>query len=276
MQVGMALTPNSLARRKSGVQIPSPPPPNQQVRASSASSGRRSLHVAAALRPRAQVPVQPGRLSGTTRLGPGPPMMTTEGSRRFQPELRVARQAGLEGHCGSGRWSSRSRDTAGRPGPGPPGRAVARRTRRAPRVTGADTADAERPDTDTGRRTSTPGHWTPNAWTSRARTLDGHTGHRTPDTGHVDTTDYADRVPRHGWHPDRHPGSPRPADCPLGRGTVDLWTAPAALGNDDRSARVGYLPARDYLPRHHAPARSLRRPGRASAHCSPPMISGQA
>jgi hypothetical protein len=59
----------SLVRRKPGVQIPSPPPQNQQVRASSASSGRRSLHVAAALRPRAQVPVQPGRLSATTRLG---------------------------------------------------------------------------------------------------------------------------------------------------------------------------------------------------------------
>jgi hypothetical protein len=27
--VGMALTPNSLARRKPGVQIPSPPPPQQ-------------------------------------------------------------------------------------------------------------------------------------------------------------------------------------------------------------------------------------------------------
>ena len=43
----------SLARRKPGVQIPSPPPPNQQVRASPASSGRRSLQFAAALRPRA-------------------------------------------------------------------------------------------------------------------------------------------------------------------------------------------------------------------------------
>ena len=65
MQVGMALTPNSLARRKPGVQIPSPPPPNQQVRASPASSGRRSLHVAAALRPQAQVTVQPkGSLRG--------------------------------------------------------------------------------------------------------------------------------------------------------------------------------------------------------------------
>jgi hypothetical protein len=28
---------------------------------------------------------------------------------------------------------------------------------------------------------------------------------------------------------------------------VDLWTAPAALGNDDGSATVKYLPARDYL-----------------------------
>ena len=28
MQVRMALTPNSLARRRPGVQIPSPPPPN--------------------------------------------------------------------------------------------------------------------------------------------------------------------------------------------------------------------------------------------------------
>src|SRR5215208_2050462 len=63
MQVGMALTPNSLARRKPGVQIPSPPPPTLQVRASPASSRRCSLHLAAALRPQAQVPAQPGRLS---------------------------------------------------------------------------------------------------------------------------------------------------------------------------------------------------------------------
>jgi hypothetical protein len=47
----MALSPISLARRKSGVQIPSPPPLKRQVRASSASRWRRSLHVAAALRP---------------------------------------------------------------------------------------------------------------------------------------------------------------------------------------------------------------------------------
>jgi hypothetical protein len=52
MQVGMALTPNSLARRKPGVQIPSPPPHNPQVRASPASSRRRSPHSGAALGPR--------------------------------------------------------------------------------------------------------------------------------------------------------------------------------------------------------------------------------
>jgi len=38
-----------------GVQIPSPPPLNRQVRASPTSSRRRSLHVAAAPRPQAQV-----------------------------------------------------------------------------------------------------------------------------------------------------------------------------------------------------------------------------
>src|SRR5215203_5703173 len=52
MQVGMALTPNSLARRKPGVQIPSPPPPTLQVRASPALSGLRSPHAGAALGPR--------------------------------------------------------------------------------------------------------------------------------------------------------------------------------------------------------------------------------
>jgi hypothetical protein len=47
-----AVGPSSLARRKPGVQIPSPPPPNQQVRASPASSRRRSPHAGAALGPR--------------------------------------------------------------------------------------------------------------------------------------------------------------------------------------------------------------------------------
>jgi hypothetical protein len=67
----MALSPNSLARRKPGVQIPSPPPPTSQVRASSASSGRRSLHVAAALRPQPQVTVQPKGSQRPANPGPG-------------------------------------------------------------------------------------------------------------------------------------------------------------------------------------------------------------
>jgi hypothetical protein len=193
-------------------------------------------------------------------------MMTTEGSRRFQPELRVARQAGLEGHCGSGRWSSRSRDTAGRPGPGPPGRAVARRTRRAPRVTGADTADAERPDTDTGRRTSTPGHWTPNAWTSRARTLDGHTGRRTPDAWTRPTT-RTGRLGTAGIRTDildHH-------DQRTARWDAEPWTCGRRLRRSaTMTARRGWVSASARLPTAlPAPARSLRRPGRASAHCSP-------
>jgi hypothetical protein len=59
MQVRMALSSNSLARRKSGVQIPSPPPPTLQVRASPASRRRRPLHIAAAARPQAEATGQP-------------------------------------------------------------------------------------------------------------------------------------------------------------------------------------------------------------------------
>jgi hypothetical protein len=50
------------------------------------SSLARSLHVAAALGPQAQVAVQLGRRSALRRPGPGPPTMTTERSRRLQPE----------------------------------------------------------------------------------------------------------------------------------------------------------------------------------------------
>jgi hypothetical protein len=46
-------------------------PKTPQVRASSASSGWRLLHVAAAPRPQAHVAVQPGRLFETRRLGLG-------------------------------------------------------------------------------------------------------------------------------------------------------------------------------------------------------------
>jgi hypothetical protein len=176
--------------------------------------------------------------------------MTTERSRRLQSELRVrgdARQSGLESHAGSGRWSSRSRrrQNGQTRGP-PPGRVAARRTdalhEKAPVQTQRTrTRNARTPMPDTGRPHLDIGQ--------RTR---GHRGHWTvtPDTGRVDPTEHTDRAPRLGRHPDRHPGPPRPPDRPLGRRTVDLWTAPAARGNDDGSATVRYLPARDYLPHY--------------------------
>jgi len=160
--------------------------------------------------------------------------------------------------------------------PGPSGRVAARCTDALHEVTSADTAD-----TDANARTPDPGtpgrphpgigqrmRWTP------ARTPDGH-----PDTGHrtrvrVDATEYLDRPPRHdgtgqtSWTTTTtrlHTGPPN-------RGPVDGAWAP---GNDEGSATVRYLPARDYLQHYQVPARSLRRPSRALAHCSPRKISGR-
>jgi hypothetical protein len=211
--VGTAVSRRLLARRKPGVQIPSPPPPNQQVRASPASSRRRSLQVA----------VQPGRPSEITRLGPGPPTTTTERSRRLQPELRVrcdARQSGPEATLAQAAGRAvRGCGRTARPGPllavGRP--AAPTRSTRSPMQT-QRTRDAERADTDAGTGRPHPdigqrtrghrmrghctvaGHWTPNAWT-RPR----------PRTGR----------PRHGRHPDRHRG---PHDHPTARWDAQPWT----------------------------------------------------
>ena len=133
-------------------------------------------------------------------------------------------------------------------------------------------ADAERADTDAGHRTSTPGHWTADAWTSHTRTLDGQTRHRTLDTGRVEL-----RVRGQGdldtkGIPDRLPGRSRLPGCPLGRRTVDLWSAPSALGD-------GEVPASARLPTALPGACSVApsaKPSRALAHCSPSMISGRA
>jgi len=180
MQVGMALTPNSLARRKPGVQIPSPPPPTSQVRASSASSWRRSPLVAAAPRPQAQVAVQLGRLAATRRLGPGPSTVTTERGRRLQPELRIrcdARQSGPEVTLAHADGQGTRRDGQTRPS-WPCG---CRPTDALHEVTGADTADADAERADTDPRDTGRPHRTVDSgsWTSHARTLDVH-----PDTGH--------------------------------------------------------------------------------------------
>jgi hypothetical protein len=82
-----------LARRKPGVQIPSPPPPYPQVRAPSAWSGRRSLHVAAASRPQPQGVVQLGRASSDRLRHRGPDTMTTERSHYLAAHLARHRRA---------------------------------------------------------------------------------------------------------------------------------------------------------------------------------------
>jgi hypothetical protein len=172
-----------LARRKPGVQIPSPPPPNPagqsvaSLEQAALTAGRGRAAAARASRS----PARKALRDQATRLGPL--TMTTERGRRLQSELRVrcgARQSGREATLAraDGRAVRGYRRSAN---PGPPGRVAARRSDALHDVTGADTADAERADTDAGHRTSTPGQWTADAWTSHARTLDGHTGHRTPD-----------------------------------------------------------------------------------------------
>jgi hypothetical protein len=195
--------------------------------------------------------------------------VTTERGRRLQPELVRcdARQSGPEATLAhaDGR-AVRGHGGTARPGPSWP--CGCRRTDALHEVTGADTADAnaERADTDPGTPDVHTGQWT----ADRGHHMRGHwTFTRTPDTGRVDATEYSDRATSTRQAPDRYPGPPRPPDRPLGRRTVDLWTAPAALGNDDGSATMRYLPARDYLQHYHASAQSLCRPSRALAHCSP-------
>lgn len=155
--------------------------------------------------------------------------------------------------------------------PGPPGRVAAApptRSTKSPvqtprtRTRNARTPTPGTPDVHTGQWTADRGHHMRGHWTFT----------RTPDTGRVDATEYSDRATSTRQAPDRHPGPPRPPDRPLGRRTVDLWTAPAAFGNDDGSATMRYLPARDYLQHYQAPAQSLCRPSRALAHCSPRWI----
>jgi len=173
-----------------------------QVRASSASSWRRSLHVAAALRPRAHVAVQPGRLAATRRLDPRPPTMTTERSRHLAAHPGSSTN-GRSSRASGPSWST-TRPTSPllndlpRRRPGPTRRLAAacptaalhdlpvghsgRGNGWTPDVhTGHRTPDAGRLDaqmsaSDTGQRSrgrASRGHWT----------LAPDTGHRTPDAG---------------------------------------------------------------------------------------------
>jgi hypothetical protein len=110
---------------------------------------------------------------------------------------------------------------------------------------GSDTADAERPDSgrrmprcpdaqlDTGRRTPTPdsghldahtGHWTPHRSRDIAR-VDTGRSHRTLGRRMLLRTGQADKA-----RPAPDFLGTTPSGCPLGRRTVFLRTAPAALG----------------------------------------------
>jgi hypothetical protein len=130
-------------------------------------------------------------------------------------------------------------DTAGRPDPGrswPCGCPAA--PTRSTKSPGADTADAGRADTDAGRRTSTPGHWTPRHPDIGHRTR-GHRmrGHRTPDTWTLtEEADRATKARQASGHLGHH-------DHPTARWTSNrgLWTAPAAR-SATMTARSGEAP----------------------------------
>ena len=148
-----------------------------------------------------------------------------------------------------------------------------------------DTADAgtHGQRTPTGDRTPNTGDRPADTWTLRRphRTLDAgrvdrhacpvvaRTGHWTPDAGR------GHRQGDEGTAGSRTSWTTTPSDRALGRPTVFLWTGPAGsaahAGSAVRSPAGARLPLA--LP---CSARSLRRPRRASAHCSPQTITGRA
>jgi hypothetical protein len=196
--------------------------------------------------------------------------MTTQRSRRLHPELRVrrpARQSRLEATLARADGQLFA-DTARRPDQDPSDRvlpAAPTPSTKSP-VQTPRTQDARTPTPDTGRPHPDIGQPT------RGHRIRGQcTGHRTPDTGH--RTRGRGRVRRQSdlgtadirttsW-------TPRPPACPL---DAEPWTCGRRLRRSATmtgSATVRYLPARDYSPHYQAPARSLRRPSRALAHCFP-------
>jgi hypothetical protein len=98
--------------------------------------------------------------------------------------------------------------------------------------------------------------WTPNAGHLDAQTPAPDSGQRSGGQARVDTGRShrtLDAGPGRGHGDEARlasapPGPPRPCGRALGRPTVFLWTAPAALGDHDGSA-VGPLPVRDCLAR---------------------------
>jgi hypothetical protein len=183
-----------------------------------------------------------------TRLWP--PTMTTQRSRRLHPELRIrrpARQARLEATLARADGQLFA-DTARRPDQDPSDRvlpAAPTPSTKSP-VQTPRTQDARTPTPDTGR--PGPGHRTADAWTPHTRTV-----HRTPDTWTRPSTQT--ERPRHGRHPDNILDTTT-TRLPAGCRTVDLRTAPATLGDDDRLGD-GEVPASARLPTALPGARSI-------------------
>ena len=203
--------------------------------------------------------------------------MTTERGRRLQPELRLrcdARQSGPAATLAhaDGR-AVRGYGGTARPGPSWP--CDCRRTDAPHEVTGADTADAERADTDPGTPDVHTGQWT----ADRGHHMRGHwTFTRTPDTGH--RTRGRDRVLGQGdldtagtGQTSRCTTTTRPPAGTPNRGPVDGTCCARQrrrLGDDE-------VPASARLPTAlPGPAQSLCRPSRALAHCCPRTITGRA
>ena len=170
-------------------------------------------------------PTTTARSKPTPRLGPAPPAPAS--TTRLDPGRRRA------GHGRSGR-PRRPRPSQPysclphRRAPGPHfGRTQRTRQR-------TNTGRQHRPP-DSGRRTATPGrsdartgHWTSVPWTGKR----GHWS-LTPDTGHW-TSDAGRGQPDEGAAGIRTSWATTPSDRALGRPTVFLWTAPAALGSPCR------------------------------------------
>jgi hypothetical protein len=182
-----------------------------------------------------------------------------------QHGLRQPRSPGSD----SGRRRA-GRGHGGRPRRPRPSQPCGSLPHRRPHDPRSDTADAGThgdwtPTLDTGRRTpgrsdARTGHWTSVAWT-------GTRGHWTlaPDTGRSHRTlgvrPLGVVTRRCGCRPClRHRVrvlGQRPA---LGRPTVFLWTAPAALDSPGRLGSEATCQRTRYLPQNRAAARSLRYP----------------
>jgi hypothetical protein len=226
-----------LARRKPGVQIPSPPPPTLQVRASSASSRRRSLHAAAAPRPHTQVAAQPRRLAATRRPGPEPHTMTTQRSRRLaahparhQRAIPAPIQPIPVAHAvNPATTPTNSHDDGEVQGRRLrwPSTAYASLDRQVPTRAADELAvDRAGDHADAGHPSHTAVCPTAPSTTSRSDTVDAGThGHRTPtrtpDTGH------------------RTPGR---SDARTGHRTAAAWTGTRAAGHPHQTLDTGRWP----------------------------------